>query len=224
MKKRHLLIEFLLIFFFIVLPPVFASKGMPLPGSSLASAAAECVIAFFLQLQHIRAHAFPKRTKKEQFSAAVRGLCWGAVCLGTLMIIFAAVQALSLAAGAGHAAQSPVQFDSAGISAWICMAASLAAGAFFEEVLYRQYLPETVKELAGSGRKAAVWGAELISAAAFALAHRYLGWIAVFNAALCGASLRICREKTGSVYAGAAAHFVYNSTLVLFSVLLEKVV
>lgn len=224
MKKKHLLIEFLLIFSFIVLPPVFASGGTPLSGTIPVSAAAEFVIALFLQLQHRQTNCSPEKTKKEKFGSAVRSLYWGAVCLGSMMIIFAAVQSLSLAVKAEPPQQNVLPFDAASISAWLCVLAVLAAGAFFEEVLYRQFLPEAVTELAGSTRTAVSQGAELFSVAAFACAHRYLGWTAVLNASLCGAVLRICRKKTGSVCAGTAAHFAYNSTLVLFSVLLEKVV
>ncbi|UKI54528.1 MAG: CPBP family intramembrane metalloprotease [Treponema succinifaciens] len=67
----------------------------------------------------------------------------------------------------------------------------MAAGAFFEEAVYRQFVPETLNSLFKKWKIPV----EIFSVVIFALAHRYLGWISVFNAAFCGAVLRLCRIK-----------------------------
>ena len=97
------------------------------------------------------------------------------------------------------------------------LAVNLAAGAFYEEVLYREFLPETAILLGAGGRLRIA--AEVTVIAVFAFSHLYMGIPAVVNAALCGTVLRLCFVKTGSVAAGFLAHFTYNMLVMVFCAL-----
>ncbi|MGN0728280.1 CPBP family intramembrane glutamic endopeptidase [Treponema sp.] len=216
MKKRYILAEFLIVLAFLVVPPLFAEEGASLGNGISLSVISELVAASLLQIQHLSMKRSCKPTPKEHFCFVVRSLKWGALTLGHMMLVFSAVQLISFAMRLSPSHSGVVLFHPEKISSWIFVAVTLAAGAFFEEVLYRQYLPETLATLLGERKIPA----EILSVLLFALAHRYLGWISVLNAVLCGAFLRLCRVKTGAVVSSAAAHFLYNLSLTVFSVLL----
>lgn len=97
-----------------------------------------------------------------------------------------------------------------------------AFASFFEEVLYRLYLPDMLFRCASFIPRLTPRLAEIISESAsvvlFAFAHRYLGAASVINAALACIALRICCRKSGSVWTNTAAHFAYNMlSLILFT-------
>ena len=146
----------------------------------------------------------------------VNSLKWGALTLGFLMLIFAAVHAFCFAFKISSAQTEILLKNPENFSSWIFLIFTLAAGAFFEEAVYRQFVPETLNLLLKKWKIPV----EIFSVVIFALAHRYLGWISVFNAAFCGAVLRLCRIKTASIAPSFSAHFIYNLSLIVFSVLL----
>ncbi|MBP5438495.1 MAG: CPBP family intramembrane metalloprotease [Treponema sp.] len=95
------------------------------------------------------------------------------------------------------------------------------AGAFFEEVLYREFFPKTLYTLLDglSSDKMKLAVRIFVEASAvviFAMAHRYMGIFAVANAALCAVALRNCYVKTDSAYTGTAVHFLYNMISLFF--------
>ena len=216
MKKRYILAEFLVIFVFLLIPPIFAVKGAYLSGEFSFSVLAEFFIATILQFQFKIENKYKKQSANEKFIFLVNSLKWSALTLGFLMMIFAAVHVFSFAfkissAQTGVLLKSPESFSS-----WIFLLFTLATGAFFEEVVYRQFVPESLISILGKWKIPV----EIFSVVIFALAHRYLGWISVCNAVFCGLVLRLCRIKTDSILPSFAAHFIYNLSLVIFSVLL----
>lgn len=91
--------------------------------------------------------------------------------------------------------------------------------AFFEEVIYRFYLPRALKELLFKVRKnpqnekinlRLSLIAETASLILFALPHLYLGFFGFLNALVCGIILRVCMLKTKMIWISFAVHALYN--------------
>ena len=92
---------------------------------------------------------------------------------------------------------------------------SLFVSALYEELLFRQFLPEGA--LRAVNTKTARICTEIAIIMIFAMGHRYLGVWAVLNAFTTGCILRFFCIRTGSFISGFTAHFVYN--LIVFFVL-----
>ena len=94
--------------------------------------------------------------------------------------------------------------------------------AFFEEVIYRFYLPRAFREILGkkiskNNQRLSVL-CEGLALLLFGLGHVYLGFLGFLNAIVCGAVLRFCMIKTKSLWIPFGIHAVYNflSFLVVF--------
>ena len=81
--------------------------------------------------------------------------------------------------------------------------------ASFEEVIYRFYLPEFILIFTGKAKKTSLI-IETAAALLFALAHFYAGIFAVINGFFAHIILRKCYKKSGALFAGITAHFIYN--------------
>ncbi|MCM1321163.1 MAG: CPBP family intramembrane metalloprotease [Bacteroides sp.] len=106
---------------------------------------------------------------------------------------------------------------------WANFAAGTAVYACCEEFIFRIYFPQrfrTIRDLLKCRSKIAAIAAEIIPAALFALAHRYLGFFAVANAAFAAGILRLLYLKTDSIPSICAVHAAYN--FVQFFVLFQK--
>lgn len=222
MKLKYLSAEFLLIFLLLVLPPLLTGpSGTPpaAPRFSLASAES-LIIASLLALQLRK--ELPRRP-----CPAFRRISIATITFGVLMLIYSAVElggaALATLFGPGETLSASRTVT--GAAQWLLAAAALASGAFYEECLYRAFLPEIPRlmlDLSGKPwiqrhKKQLSAVTEGLCVLVFALAHRYLGLLAVVNALLCGTVLRVCCRKSGGILCGTAAHFCYNMTLLLFS-------
>ena len=147
-------------------------------------------------------------------------LSCGTICFGLLMLIYAAIESLCFFFPHIFAAKQFAIFSGSAFL-WVLFIISLATGAVYEEVVYREFLPELVLFFTDAAhswhwlRPAVELGAVLV----FAFSHRYLGLPAVINAALSGAVLRYCFCKTGTIYTGCTIHFLYNVLLIMFSLL-----
>lgn len=99
---------------------------------------------------------------------------------------------------------------------WIFCILSFLFSAFYEETVYRFFLPQVLIFFTGNKgcnllKKYAVpLLIELSVCLLFAFAHAYSGIPAVLNAAAAHAVLRLCYRKCGNIYAGWLAHFLYN--------------
>ncbi|MBO4509065.1 MAG: CPBP family intramembrane metalloprotease [Spirochaetaceae bacterium] len=100
---------------------------------------------------------------------------------------------------------------------------SIFVSALYEELLFRQFLPEGAFSFVKNFSKTAVNAkiaricTEIAIIMIFAMGHRYLGVWAVLNAFTAGCILRFFCIRTGSFISGFTAHFVYN--LIVFFVL-----
>lgn len=135
----------------------------------------------------------------------------------------------------------PCNINIAQILSW---GVALFSAAFYEETLYRAYLPFSLKRIfckkwrsqngfsnaenevsaetdcAQSGKRARFFDAafEIVAIAIFGFSHLQNGALAVANALFAGFFLRRCAVRTGGIKAGFFAHFLYNAlTLALMS-------
>lgn len=223
MKNKYILIEWIGVLIFLVLPPLLVN-----PGSSATIANngefspyifLRLIIAIFLYCQQIYVIKKSLGDKDDRFRRLILFCTWSAICLGLLMIIQALMQALTMA--------FPENYEEIGIPSnftplnCVFLLVNLLIGAFYEEVIYREFLPETLLLFTGE-RKIPGLIAECSCVLIFALSHRYLGLMAVINALLGGIVLRICRKKSLSIWAGFSAHFLYNAILLIFAILEKK--
>jgi membrane protease YdiL (CAAX protease family) len=112
---------------------------------------------------------------------------------------------------------------------WINFFFGVIFAAFFEEVIYRFYLPRAFREIFGkkkifrnsdivqNNQRLSVL-CEGLALLLFGLGHVYLGFLGFLNAIVCGAVLRFCMIKTKSLWIPFGIHAVYNflSFLVVF--------
>lgn len=94
---------------------------------------------------------------------------------------------------------------------------SFIFAAFYEEVIYRFYFPEILRNFIFKkfNTKLAHIFSEIIALAFFASGHIYLGGFAFINSIIGHGILRMCLVKSKSIWPGFIAHFIYN-LLVLF--------
>ena len=95
---------------------------------------------------------------------------------------------------------------------WLFCLLNFLCAAFFEEILYRFYYIDELYSLITRKkiRRGSRLFCELTGLLCFAFAHLYMGWISVLNAALAHVFLRLCYKKTGRLWPGVTAHFIYN--------------
>lgn len=119
---------------------------------------------------------------------------------------------------------------------FLLIAVNFLISAFYEESLYRLYLPVCLRTFAEESynvffkAKSEVFrkryfifanvSVEILCVAVFALSHIYTGWITVLNAALAGAVLRFAAVKNKTILTGTISHFLYNLFIFTAAVLL----
>ena len=98
-----------------------------------------------------------------------------------------------------------------GFSQWLFCILTFAVSAVYEEIIYRFYFTDALKRLVhADSNKIILYFCELAGLLIFAFAHLYMGWNSVLNAALAHVFLRLCFKKTGKLWPGVTAHFLYN--------------
>ncbi|MBQ9538515.1 MAG: hypothetical protein IJU95_04535, partial [Treponema sp.] len=175
-----------------LLPPLFigpSSHVQAAPRFGWGSAET-LAIAFFLYFQILKELERPP-------CHAFRALSISTVTLGCLMLSYSAVELAALASAKllGNISPLAASREITGLARWISATAALAAGAFYEECLYRVFLPEipmlmvckAENSLISRHKKFFCAGIGTLSLLIFAFSHRYLGWAAVANALMCGA-------------------------------------
>lgn len=95
---------------------------------------------------------------------------------------------------------------------WVACVLTFLPAAFYEEVIYRFYLPDALISLVSrkTEKKFFIILCEILSCLIFAFSHYYLGWLSVLNAVMGHLILRTCYKKNGTIWPGVAAHFIYN--------------
>ncbi len=143
MKKHILFLEILAIGIFLVTPPLLAKTGSTSVDITKFSnlILIELCTAFLLEFQY--REAFKIKNNEIKLKKIVRNLKWNAISLSFLMIIYAALEAVQIffikTPQIQNASMIPQNF-----SGWIFLISNLSASAFFEEEIYRQFLPQSL--------------------------------------------------------------------------------
>lgn len=204
-------IEFLCIFFFFLFPPLFTlfktsvqtDISYTVSYSRLAFNVLSCIVLYMLVIS-VQPKAVIKKTLRLRLLYALGALCALFICMYT-------IQYLALRFFPAPSVQLYIDTSSYSLLHWIIFIIYTAAAAFYEEILYRLYVPETVHFLLHKYPQAACSAAAEVGAILlFALAHWYLGIAAVINAVCAACILRVLVTKTDSpIYAGIV-HTIYN--------------
>lgn len=220
MKRHYLWAEFAIVFIFLILPPLFVNRGATAGNAFVFTPLifVQFAIAMFLDIENRlikKERDAIAQSRKSRFADLIQKLSWSAITFGSLLLIFAAFQLLSFLVPSIQNSNG-VQSMSLprNIGEWLLCVCMLAVGSYYEEMLYRLFMPEMLLHLMPDKKGMRVC-IEIVCVVLFGMAHRYLGWAGVANAVLCGASLRLCYVKTGSIYTGTAVHFSYNLMMYL---------
>ncbi|MDD6968890.1 MAG: CPBP family intramembrane glutamic endopeptidase [Treponema sp.] len=96
---------------------------------------------------------------------------------------------------------------------WLFCILNFLFSAFFEEVIYRFYLPMSLHSFfsqKSQENKAVFVIIEIVCCLLFAFSHLYLGFLSVLNAFFAHIVLRSSFFVSRNIYCNTAAHFLYN--------------
>lgn len=109
---------------------------------------------------------------------------------------------------------------------WLSGIFKFLISAFFEESLYRLFLPAALLIFTQNLRirfpKVVRFLIEAVCVVVFALGHRYMGIVAVVNALISGTALRVIYFKNKSILYGFSAHFLYNIFILVLMIVLKN--
>ncbi len=215
-KKVLLAFIFSYVLCTLVLPPVFAGK-IPVSGyekSLYPLPSFDAVTIFILVLLCVIFYIICGQYNLPKQKASVK------VCLLKSSASFFAIAAVwaVFSAFAGGSFGAATAQKSASLPVFF---AGVLCAAAFEEFLYRLYLPQSMLFFIQNAKlknknagllKTAPIAAEILCVLLFALAHRYLGFLAVLNAFFAGSVLRLLAKKT-NIACSWLVHSIYNCTI-----------
>ncbi len=210
MKKSSCAIEFSLILVILILPAIIFQKS-PDEKTLIKLTLTLPLIFMFLFSAGLYFQLQKEKEVYGDFKAApsFSKLSWGTVTLGLLFLTSSLMQILACVFKL-DSSQGFSKPDS--LLAWILTFTAIAFSAFYEESVYRFYLPRVLNFLFFKKHRIA---SEIIASLLFSLAHLYLGLPAFINAILASAILRLCALKTNSILPGFISHGLYNLTTVI---------
>lgn len=225
MKKRTYAIEFAAMLLFFVLPPLLTQSVQETPRTATYPPATflNAIFAALLLYAHRERAPVGTDTKKHAENAAATPLQRYSAALHTVMIAGAGIAAFGVLCCSAavlalitrsHSPQLPAPLlPPHGGAGWLNCAVGTAAAVFYEEALYRRYLPEAATALFGGGKRHRHLLCEAFAVVSFAAGHRYLGIAGIVHALIAGIALRRCLIQAGSLLAPCAAHGAYNAAL-----------
>ncbi len=231
MKKYVFWGLFLYVFLFLVILPVgwqfFGERQEVLLARYPFPVFFNGIIAFFIYIFSIKGRIFDKPILfgKQPFfvysSSAL--ICFGILCLSS--VLFEGLAHFFKIDGGIQKILFPSSF-----LGWTNFFFGVIFAAFFEEVIYRFYLPRAFMEIFGKLRIFGKFDAgnnlrlsvlcEGLALLLFGFGHLYLGLLGFLNALLCGSALRFCMIKTKSLWISFGIHAVYNFLSFLMAFLL----
>ncbi len=225
MKKHTCAIEFLTIFIVFVLPPLITpSAALITPRKPVYPLQtflyAACMTAVLYAHKKQRAissnvpqkEATPSRMPRIFIHIGSSLTAFGALCLSAAV--------LQLLAFLFHLPQvTQVVLSPESVLQWINCILGTVCAAFFEEAVFRRYLPDTIKYLLPETRlkETVCMLSEALCIVLFALSHRAAGSLSVINAFVAGIILRVCTIQTGRIFSAWISHSVYNLLVLLIS-------
>ncbi len=175
-------------------------------------------ISFLIYTFSIKGRIFDKpiEQKKQPFFVYSANTL---LCFGFLFVSSCIFEAISYFLKIGGGLQKVV-FPSS-IFGWINFFFGVICAAFFEEVIYRFYLPRAFRDIFGNmkffnnvkyarNNLRLLVLSEGLALLLFCLGHVYLGVLGFLNALVCGAALRFCMVRTKSLWIPFAIHALYN--------------
>ncbi|MCR5290807.1 MAG: CPBP family intramembrane metalloprotease [Treponema sp.] len=222
MKTLYTVCSYLFVFIFFVIPPLFNKQ---ITDPAIASSWSfpffiipMGILSLFLWFEQ-RDHTQNVRTSQ----STIRHIILSSYTLktfGALCIVSSIMQII--ASYLKHSETTPNIIPHTPLQTVITLC-TFTITAFYEEMIYRQFLPnmyQIIKSKVSLPKPLIFTVQEIMPLMLFAFAHRYLGTLAIINAACCGIILRICTLKTGTIIPGYIAHVCYNIfTLCLYLVL-----
>ncbi|MGN0740130.1 MAG: type II CAAX prenyl endopeptidase Rce1 family protein [Treponema sp.] len=231
MKKYGLYLEFIFICCIFILPPLFAA---PVENTDYDFSFSWFSAVSFLAALYVFFRYEYSAKKHKKFSFFNFLLSAGRVFLYFGLLIL--VHILITAAGIFLNVQNYGRTIELNFLKTFLITVNFIARAFFEENIYRLYLPcvlhgfiekfyEAFFHKQAESFKARFFMAadgfmEIFCIAVFALSHRYLGVLSVINAFVCGALLRYCVKKSSTVLTASCSHALYNITVFFSNFLL----
>lgn len=213
MKFHYLKTEimiFLIILFFVVLPPCF-----------VVNTSQTVRISFnFVWLISICGYIFYREKKTEEnpqkknfIFCFIIPVIFCTICLFSLLFFLDAVARYIDYTSVSKPIVKPEQ-----TYMWALSIFFLALSAFSEEFVYRFYLPDMMKHLVcyKYDKKNLVIICEITACVLFALGHLYSGYLAVIFAALSHCVFRVIYKQTGNIFVTSLSHFIYNTILFIF--------
>lgn len=233
MTKKLFFLQFFAILALFVLPPLFAKSqsagSVDLGKINYYGLISFCAALFLLFQERMESRrqmgesaAADTSGQKLDGSRRLLGLAFqSSAFLTTFGALLLTGTAFMLASDFFGLKESAVLTKPQGAIEWFVCVLTVFFAAFYEETVYRNYLPKCLLAavldnprlggpLAGWKKAAARLLLEALVMALFALAHRWQGWAAVLNALAAGTILRLCFIKCKSLAPGIAAHFLYN--------------
>lgn len=219
-KSAFSFFVFLYVLLYFVIPPVvvqfFSERQEVLLAHYPFSTFLLGGIAFLIYISVLKGKIFEEEILSERqpfFLYSSNALvAFGALCLSS--VIFELIAFFAGSKAGLHSVVFP-----AGFLGKVDFVFGVIFAAFFEEVIYRFYLPRALKELLFKVRKnpqnekinlRLSLIAETASLILFALPHLYLGFFGFLNALVCGVVLRVCMVKTKTIWISFAVHGLYN--------------
>ncbi|MBQ7158327.1 MAG: CPBP family intramembrane metalloprotease [Treponema sp.] len=234
MQNRFLSTEFFIILLFFALPPIVFPQALPTERVIHFSWMTFILAAFagvlLWQLKHTKTNNLNttpvsgENEKRKTDVQKVRAFLHQGQCLFAFgsLLVFAGLFELT-GRFLFHTDDLTHLLPPVTFLGWINAIFGTICAAFYEEVLYRVYLPDAIKQLlkkrnhTENNNDAPSQKIMLICEAAavilFALAHRYAGWLSVANAMAAGIILRRCYYKTGALWTNLTAHVAYNTVM-----------
>lgn len=217
MKKKYLIAEFLVIFMFLVIPPLLQGPGnesveIAYGGRLSFSVLMQALISILILMQDKKIHFIELQDDSSKIKTLIRFMTWCPICLGLTMLTQAFLAGISMIFPFQEQPSIVFPKDRGG---WIIYFVNLLVAVVYEETIYRLFLPDLLIKFSDGGKNLLI-PIEIFCILIFSFSHRYLGYLAVINAAICGAFLRLTKLKSKKIWAGVLAHFLYNTLQTVF--------
>jgi len=212
MIEKHISkIEFIFILLFLIFPPIISQLKIPRTSTVYTNYSVRtfilALVALIIYWHHRNVHLIRFQCKWTLFNTIFLSgksfICFGSLCL--FSIFFEALGYFFIK----DSGISQIILPNT-INLWINFFTGTICAAFYEEVIYRMYLPESMKHFIVSYPKIPKILPEIIAVLLFSLGHIYLGIFGFLNAFFCGIILRWTILKTHSIWFSLIPHTIYN--------------
>lgn len=219
------IVEILVVLVFFVFPSIFISSDKSvneLPSFSIVQILYYSVLCayFFIRSKMLNSSLFGNSEKSPKSKKCKKVFRYVGFSLLTIIFLFANGVFWQKVSGLE---QLPFSFPNK-LFDFAQLIVGLFVFAFFEESLFRFFLPLSaksifIKKIQTLSKQKQIFVNLLIEAAIvalFSLCHRYLSLFAVANAFFAGLALRFLSKKMPSLFLCATVHFLYNLCCYLF--------